>query len=149
MTVTPTNEPPPVWPYVVPLAGFLAWTALEGQLPTTPSGAADPFWYPIAYGIKIALMGVILWICRSSLRDLRPWPSPGASALALGLGVLVAIVWVALDGWYPAIPFLSGQRIAFNPAAIDAPGRISSWLCGCSAWSSSCRSLRNCFTGRS
>ncbi len=122
-TTNPKPEPPPVWPYVLPLGGFLALTALEGQLPTGPSGAADPFWYPLVYALKIAVVCVLLWICRSKLRELRPWPTPIGIALALGLGLLVALLWVGLDGRYPAIPFLSGSRVAFNPSTIPPPGR--------------------------
>ncbi len=115
---------PPVWPYVVPLAGFLALTALEGYLPTTGGGLPSPTWYPIGYALKVVAVAALLWHCRVIFRDLRPWPGPGALALAAVVGLLVAVGWVGLDGHYPAIPYLGGKRTEFNPLTLPAAARV-------------------------
>jgi uncharacterized protein len=120
------GEPPPVWPYVLPLAGFLALTALEGYLPTDPAGAPSPVWYPLGYTLKLVLVAVILWVCRGIFRDLRPWPSPLSSALAVGVGLAVFAAWIGLDGRYPELTALGlgGKRTAFNPGVLPLAARV-------------------------
>lgn len=120
----PSKTEPPVWPYVVPLAGFLALTALEGYLPTGPGGAPSPTWYPIGYALKVAAVAALLWHCRVILGDLRPWPRPGALALAALVGLAVTAAWVGLDGWYPSIPLLGGKRTEFDPMTLPAGARF-------------------------
>ncbi len=115
---------PPIWPYVVPLAGFLALTALEGYLPNAPGGGPSPVWYPIGYALKVVAVAALLWHCRTILADLRGWPRAGGLALAVGLGLGVMAVWVGLDGWYPAIPMLGGSRTAFDPMILSPPARV-------------------------
>jgi len=120
------NVEPVIWPYVVPLAGFLALTALEGRLPTAPGGAPSPLWYPLAYAAKVAAVSALLWACRSTFADLRPWPSPGGAALAVVLGLAVAAVWIGLDGHYPDLSRigLGGQRTAFDPGSLRPAARF-------------------------
>lgn len=113
---TPTEaEPPPAWPYVLPMGGFLAMTAIEGYLPS-------PAWYPPAYALKVAVVSGLVWYCRPVLRDLAPRPSPGAAALAIILGLAVAAAWVGLDGRYPSLAFL-GRRTAFDPSVLKPAAR--------------------------
>jgi CAAX prenyl protease-like protein len=110
----------PWWPYVVPLGIFLALTSAEGMIPTTAAGESDPFWYPVAYAVKIALVALSAWLARSCWRDLRPVPGGATIGAAVGLGVLVAIVWVGLDHLpYPRFGDV-GERIAFDPATITS-----------------------------
>ncbi len=109
---------PPVWPYVVPLAGFLALTALEGYLPITPTGAPSPTWYPAVYTLKVVIVSVLLWHCRTIFGDLRARPSPLGWCAAVALGLIVALGWVGLDGHYPELPFLGGKRTAFDPSGL-------------------------------
>src|SRR6476620_6405304 len=115
---------PPVWPYVVPLAGFLALTALEGYLPTAPGGAPSPLWYPIGYTVKVVGVVVLLWYCREILGDLRARPTPLGWVLSVLVGLGVTAVWVGLDGHYPALPFLGGKRIAFDPFTLSPAARV-------------------------
>jgi CAAX prenyl protease-like protein len=117
-------EPPSVWPYVLPLAGFLAMSALEAYVPTSANGAPSPRWYPLVYSLKLAVVLGLLWHGRKVLLDLRPWPGLVSSALAIGLGLLVAVLWVGLDGRYPAIHGL-GKRAAFDPAALGPAARLA------------------------
>jgi CAAX prenyl protease-like protein len=110
----------PAWlPYAFPFALFLALTAAEG-LATDAEGKARPDLYPWLYAAKIALVAASAVIFRSAWRDFRPWPTPPQAAWAVALGIVVAVVWVALDGWSPALPG-SGGRSAFDPNAL-APG---------------------------
>jgi CAAX prenyl protease-like protein len=115
---------PPVWPYVLPLAGFLALTALEGYLPGSTGGAPSPVWYPLGYAAKLAAVCGLIWVSRQALADLRPLPSIGGAVLAVGLGLLVTAAWVGLDGLYPEFGWL-GRRTAFDPAAMPRPARFA------------------------
>src|SRR5262245_49808616 len=106
-----------VIPYVLPMFGYLALTALEGYLPTGAGGAPSPFWYPLAYSVKVAVVAGLMVACRSTWRDLSPWPGVGALALSLALGLVVTVVWVGLDGYYPTFSF-GGTRAEFNPNSL-------------------------------
>ncbi len=117
----PAIERPDWLPYVAPLATFLVLTSAEGQLPTV-DGQVHPTWYPVAYAAKVLIVALVAWLCRSAWRDLKPWPAPMALLAAVGLGLLVAGLWVVLDPYYPRFGFL-GSRSAFDPARIPGPGR--------------------------
>src|SRR3569623_49558 len=100
-------------PYVIPMAGFLALTTLEGYLPSA-GGGSHSSWYPLAYAVKVAAVAALAWGCRSAWRDLAPAPGPGSLAIATVLGLAVTVLWVGLDGRYPELPML-GKRTAFDP----------------------------------
>ena len=119
-----TTSAPSVVPYVAPMVGFLALTAAEGYLPTR-GGGVDPFWYPVVYALKVAIVAVLAWMSRSAWRDLQPRPGPGALALATALGLGVAALWVGLDGLYPELPFAGGKRSSFDPNAMPRAGMIA------------------------
>jgi uncharacterized protein len=128
-TNAPSTPPAPAadtwalaWPYLVPMLGFLALASLEGQFPKAPDGSPSPLWYPLAYTVKIAVVAGLLWWCRSTWRDLLPWPSPKALGLAAAVGIAVIVAWVGLDGHYPEIKWL-GKRTAFDPAALGPAAR--------------------------
>src|SRR4051794_36281618 len=110
----PATTSRPVLPYIVPMVGFLVLTAVEGYLPTS-RGGPDPVWYPLVYTLKVVVVAGLAWMCRSTWRDLAPWPGPATLALAAALGLGVAAIWVGLDGLYPELPFLGGKRSAFDP----------------------------------
>jgi CAAX prenyl protease-like protein len=107
--------------YVIPVAGFVLLTSLEE--PVAAGGSAWPaLGYPLAYTAKVLVVSALAWACRRSWRDLNPLPSRSVLALAIGLGLLVAIAWVGLDGRYPALPGL-GKRTGFDPGVLSPPGR--------------------------
>jgi CAAX prenyl protease-like protein len=100
-------------PYIIPMAGFLVLTQAESYLPA-PGVGSGPHWYPIAYAAKVAIVAALAWACRSSWRDLRPWPGPAGLALSAALGLAIAALWVGLDGHYPTFRFL-GTRTGYDP----------------------------------
>jgi len=118
MTAPPTN-PRPWLPYVAPMAIFLLLTSAESWLPQ-PSESSPRTYYPVFYALKIAIVAIVCWLTRSTWRDLWPWPGLKTWGLAVGSGLLVTVVWVGLDGWYPVYGEV-GSRVAFNPNVLS-PG---------------------------
>ena len=114
---SPPSSPPSPMPYVVPMAAFLALTALEGTLPRA-AGRSISTWYPLAYGLKVVVVAALAWFYRSTWRDLRPRPGAAALGLAVALGLVVTALWIGLDGLYPELKFL-GKRSAFNPQELS------------------------------
>ena len=125
---SPAPAPPAprmAWlPYVAPMVTFLVLTSLEGHLPA--SGDDSPStWYPLAYAAKAAIVTAVVIACRSTWRDLRPRPSAGTLALAVGIGLAVTALWVGLDGFYPRFGSF-GKRVGFDPGLIgNAAGRYA------------------------
>ena len=111
-------------PYVAPMAAFLILTSAEGYL-STKGDVTDPARYPWAYAAKVAIVAAVAWACRSTWRDFSPRPGPSGWALAIGIGLAVAVGWVGLDGLAPPIPFISGTRSGFDPGLIPMPGRYA------------------------
>ena len=91
-------------------------------------------WYPLGYTLKVVGVVALLWYCRPIFGDLRARPTALGWVLAVVVGLGVTAVWVGLDGLYPALPFLGGQRIAFDPFTLSTPRGWGSWPCGCSGW---------------
>jgi CAAX prenyl protease-like protein len=118
----PASEPQPdAVPYVVPLFAYVAAGGLEAYLPQA-GGQASLFWYPLAYAAKLALVTILACHYRATWRDFRPRPTPLVVALAILCGFLVWGLWVGLDGHYPSLTFLPGQRrVGFDPTTM-APG---------------------------
>ena len=95
-------------PYVAPMFAFLVLTNLEGYLP-------GPAWYPLAYAAQgPGRGGRGLDLPRRPGRDLRPLPPLRSLVLAIMIGLIVFVLWVRLEGWYPALSFL-GKRTGFDP----------------------------------
>lgn len=111
----------PALPYVLPMAGFLLLTTAEGYLPAS-DGHPSATWYPAVYTIKVVVVTALAWPCRSAWRDLSPRPSGGNLALAAVISLLVALLWVGLDGYYPQLPFL-GKRTSFDPGRLSLAAR--------------------------
>ena len=99
-------------PYVVPIFVFLIFTNLEGYLP-------GPAWYPLAYTLKVVVVAFLAFLYRRTWADFRPVPPIPAIALAVMTGLGVFVLWIKLEGWYPALPFL-GKRTGFDPQTLSA-----------------------------
>jgi uncharacterized protein len=119
----PPENPRPWLPYVAPMAVFLVLTTLEGWLPEPGKDSPRTF-YPPFYAFKIAVVALTCWIYRATWRDLCPWPGVKSMALAIGLGLLVTILWVELDGWYPVQGGV-GTRAAFNPNVLHPVSKLA------------------------
>jgi CAAX prenyl protease-like protein len=104
-------------PYVAPLFVFLVLTSLESSLPSAE-------WYPLAYASKVLAVAAVAWVCRSTWSDLCPLPPFRALVLATMIGVIVFVLWIRLEGWYPSLGLL-GTRTGFDPSSL-APG--PKWL---------------------
>ncbi|MFO0892385.1 MAG: CAAX prenyl protease-related protein [Isosphaeraceae bacterium] len=99
-------------PYIVPMLAFLVLTSLEGSFPQG--------WYPVVYAAKVLAVAVVAWLCRRTWLDLKPVPRVAAAALAVATGVVVYLLWVGLEGFYPSLGFL-GKRTGFDPSTLP-PG---------------------------
>jgi CAAX prenyl protease-like protein len=110
-------------PYAIPMAGYLVLSTFEGYLPAAADGRPSALWYPLAYTAKVAIVGALMWACRSTWRDLSIWPRLGATCLAVAVGLLVTVVWVGLDGHYPTLGDMGGSRAAFNPNVLPPAAR--------------------------
>jgi CAAX prenyl protease-like protein len=111
-----------ILPYAIPMFAYMALTAVEGSLPPAEGGGPSPVWYPLAYTVKVAVVAALMWACRSTWSDLRPWPRPAAVMLAVVLGVLVTVAWVGLDGRYPTFAVM-GTRTGFDPGILPKEAR--------------------------
>lgn len=95
---------PPWLPYVAPFALFLLLTTLEGHVP--------PAAFPLAYAVKIALVGGLVIALRGFFPEARPGGGGWAAATALGLAL--CFLWITVDAHTPHFAFL-GTRKGFNP----------------------------------
>ena len=109
---TAAAGPREMLPYVVPMLTFLVLTNLEGYLP-------GQGWYPPAYAAKVLVVALVAWCYRSTWSDLRPISPASTLLLATMVGLVVFVLWVRLEGWYPALGFL-GKRTGFDPSTLDA-----------------------------
>lgn len=91
------------WAYGGPFALFGLLTMVEGQVPQG--------YYPIVYVFKVCAVTAALYVAGAARHDI----SPGARhvPLAVVMGALVFIAWVAVDTWVP-YPHL-GSRAGYNP----------------------------------
>jgi CAAX protease family protein len=114
-----------ILPYLLPILAFLTLTNLESYLP-------DPSWYPMAYSAKVVIVALLLRHYRATWRDLKPIPGPTIIGLAIAIGLIVFVLWVRLEGWYPEFAFL-GKRTGMDPSTLPAAWKwpfITVRLCG-------------------
>lgn len=109
--------------YLAPLALFLVLSVFEGLLPKE-RGVVRPGAYAVAYAIKIVLVSAAAWACRSTWADLRPRPGIGWTTVSILVGGIVVLLWIGLDGKYPALP---GQekRVGFDPGTLSTSWRLA------------------------
>jgi CAAX prenyl protease-like protein len=109
----------PSWlPYVLPMAAFLILTSLEGYLPRSTGDAPEPRSYAIAYAAKVLIVSALMFACRPTWRDLRPFPGVPLTLASIVLGLAITALWVTIPS--PEIPFLGGgTRQGFDPGTLD------------------------------
>jgi CAAX protease family protein len=119
----PAAELPAILPYLVPIFAYVTLSGVEGYLPQVDK-QPSPVWYPIAYTVKFALVAASAWWYRATWKDLRPFPSLPSLVLATLTGLLIIVLWVGLDGFYPSLPGMAmGQRTAFDPGRLSTVSR--------------------------
>lgn len=101
----------PAVPYVAPFILFILLTLPQGWF---ENGVV---W---VYPLKVALVTGVLLSLRGHLPDLRP----AGTVLALLVGVVVFVVWIVPEGWYP----LLGESSEFDPFANIGGPWVYAWI---------------------
>lgn len=110
----------PAAPYVIPMLAFLALTQVESWAVQALSGRS---WaYPACYGVKVLIVALLAWLCRSTWRDFQPGISVWVGVASVVVGLMVTGAWVGLDGIYPPLP-LSGERVGYDPTHLNPTER--------------------------
>ena len=106
----------------VPFIVFILLTALQGKL-----GDASRFWF---YLVKSLAGAWLLWSLRSLIPEMK-WKLSWEAVVA---GVLVLVIWIGLDGYYPK----PGKDEPWNPHVAFGQGSFLAWffivvrICGAS-----------------
>ena len=103
----------PLLARAVPFAIFLGLTSLQGP--------AGPEWGCWIYFFKCLVGGWLTWLTWGMVSEMR-WEF---SLRALGIGVLVCILWVGLDPWYPK---MGSKSEGWNPFAIFSHSAALAWF---------------------
>ena len=100
----------------IPFAAFSLMQALRGMWPEDGSGGFDPRWLDGATLLLVA--ATLAWFWREYGELVRQTlPSVNEAALAVGVGVLVFVLWIKLDGVR-----IGGPNAGFVPT--DTEGRL-------------------------
>ena len=103
---------------VAPFAAFIALLALQPLL----AGVVDERWLVVFRGLAAAALLAIFWPRYRELFDVPATPA-GDWVVAIGAGVLVAMLWIALDaGW----AHMGARPTGFVP--LDAAGGLDPLL---------------------
>lgn len=86
---------------VLPFVVFLALTYFQGQF-----GVSSQYWF---YGAKTVVCGLMVWALRPWIAEMK-WKFTPEAVL---VGVVVLIMWVGIDTWYPHLDAVMGQYV--NP----------------------------------
>jgi CAAX prenyl protease-like protein len=102
---------------IAPFAAFMVLLALRGFMPGEGVSGFDPRWL---YGVTVLVVGALLgWYWREYgelVRQMRP--SGTEAALAVGVGLVLFVLWIRLDASWMQ---LGDASAAFVP--IDANGQ--------------------------
>jgi CAAX prenyl protease-like protein len=77
----------------------------------------------LAYTLKVLVVASLAFLYRRTWADFRPMPRPQSIALAVMTGLCVFVLWIKLEGWYPALPLL-GKRTGFDPGTLSAAWKL-------------------------
>ncbi len=97
---------------VVPFVVFLLLGLTQGAL-----GDGSRFW---GYLFKTVVGAGLLWVIWPLVSEMR-WR---LSWEAVGAGILVFVIWVGLEGWYPK---LGGEAKPWNPHLAFGEGTVWAW----------------------
>lgn len=120
MSADSAPKPAPFWstpefPRVLPFVVFLLIGSLAGKL-----FPGSEYWL---YALKTVAVAGIVWALRGRLPEMR-WQ---VSAAAVGVGVLVAVIWIGLDGRIPSLSALYDRISSLwtgrapEPQPVDPP----------------------------
>ena len=112
---------------IAPFALFMALLALRGALPAEGS-AFDPRW---VYGVTVVAVGGLLWHFRRAYGELaRPTlPDVRETALAIGVGLVVFLLWIQLDAPWMQLGEPSAAFVPLNAAGgLDWPLIVVRWI---------------------
>ncbi len=106
------------WLRLLPFALFMLLLALRGQIPADGSWGFDGRWI---YGLKVLLVGGLLWTFRREYGELsaQNLPTPREALTAVIVGLAVFALWIRLDAAWMTIGTASAPFAPF-----DAAGRI-------------------------
>ena len=113
------------WPFsraamarIVPFALFMLLLGLRGALPADNALGLDPRWI---YGVTVLVVGAALWWYRGEYGEFAPQLRPNLreTALAIGVGLLVFVLWIQLDAPWMTI---SEPTASFVP--LDRQGQL-------------------------
>jgi len=104
-------EASPLLARVVPFVVFVGLTFLQGRL-----GVSSPFWI---YAFKTSVGAWFVWIVRPLIPEMK-WKLSWSGVVT---GVIIFVVWVGIDGWYPKI---SAGGSAWNPRLQFDP--MAAWI---------------------
>ena len=108
------NAISPEFARIAPFAVFVGLTSLQGRL-----GPASAYWI---YGVKTVVGAWMIWEARPFVEELR-WK---LSWQGLSMGVIVFVLWVGLDGFYPRLVRLEQ---GWNPNRQFGAGSPVAWSC--------------------
>ncbi len=97
--------------YVIPFGLFLFLTELSRYFPGQ---------FYLIYAFKTVLVGAFLWLWREKFRELYSLPKPKEVGLALFAGLLVCVIWVGGEAFFPQ----TGASKAFSPFGQDLPRSV-------------------------
>lgn len=99
---------------VVPFGVFMLLLALRGAVPPDGSWGLDPRWI---YGVTvIAVGGLLAWYWRDYgelVRQTRP--TPGETALGIGVGLVVFALWIHLDAPWMTLGSPTASFLPLDP----------------------------------
>ncbi len=98
----------------VPFAAFMLLLAARGALPADGSWGFDPRW---VYGITVVVVGALLaWFWRDYGELVaQTRPTLAEAALAVGVGLLVFVLWIWLDAPWMQIGTPSASFLPLDP----------------------------------
>ena len=103
---------------IVPFAAFMVLLAARGAVPADGSWGIDPRW---VYGITVVVVGGLLAGFWREYGELvaQTRPSPMEAALAVGVGLLVLVLWLQLDA-----PWMQIGTPTASFAPLDSQGAL-------------------------
>lgn len=113
---------------IAPFALFMLLLALRGALPADAAAAIDPRWI---YGVTVLAVGAVLFHFRREYGELarQALPDAGQTALAVGVGVIVFLLWIQLDAPWMVLGEPSASFVPLRAdGGLDWPLIVVRWI---------------------